>query len=350
MTSADKADLAVVGGGPAGAVTALQLARAGAAVVLCEASHYDTLRLGETLPPSVNPLLAKLGLWDRFQALAPMPSYQTASVWGGDELRDRSFIFSPFGHGWHVDRARFDAMLVEAAEAAGVRVLRGTRVRAVRRGDADFEIDADRPLRAARIVDASGRPARVARTLGAERRQLDRLACAARVFAIGGAPAEDTFIEAVEDGWWYVSPLPEGRRMIAFFTDAQEIARRGLARADGWTAALARSERCRGLACGTPDDAIHVAGCASHELAPCAGDDWIAVGDAALAVDPLSSGGVAFALRSAVAAADAVCGGDRSAYVKLVAGEASEYRRVRSEIYGWEQRFADCVFWRARAA
>jgi flavin-dependent dehydrogenase len=117
---------------------------------------------------------------------------------------------------------------------------------------------------------------------------------------------------------------------------------------DGWTAALARSDRCRELACGAVDDKIHVVGCASHELVPCAGKDWIAVGDAALAVDPLSSGGVAFALRSAIAAADALCGGGQSAYGKLVAGEASEYRRIREQIYGWEDRFAGSTFWDAR--
>jgi 2-polyprenyl-6-methoxyphenol hydroxylase-like FAD-dependent oxidoreductase len=56
LIAAGRADVAVVGGGPAGAVTALLLARAGRDVVLYQQSHDDALRLGETLPPSVNPL------------------------------------------------------------------------------------------------------------------------------------------------------------------------------------------------------------------------------------------------------------------------------------------------------
>src|SRR5262249_35243692 len=119
------ADVAVVGGGPAGAVTALLLARAGAAVVMYEQSRYDALRLGETLPPSVNPLLRELGLGERFRALRSELSYQTASAGGAPEPAERSFVFSPHGHGWHVDRARFDHMLAEAAEEAGARVRRG---------------------------------------------------------------------------------------------------------------------------------------------------------------------------------------------------------------------------------
>src|SRR4051812_46129429 len=127
------ADVAVIGGGPAGAATALRLARDGAAVVLYERSDYRRPRMGETLPPSVNPLLRELGVWDRFAALEPVPSYQTASAWGGPEVAERSFIFSPHGHGWHADRAAFDRMLVEAAADAGVLVHRRTPVCGVRR-------------------------------------------------------------------------------------------------------------------------------------------------------------------------------------------------------------------------
>jgi flavin-dependent dehydrogenase len=90
-------------------------------------------------------------------------------------------------------------------------------------------------------------------------------------------------------------------------------------------------------------------GCASHELHPPAGGDWIAVGDAALAVDPVSSGGVTFALRSAIDATAAILMGDASAYRESIAAEARRYRQTRSEIYGWEQRFAGQEFWQARA-
>lgn len=348
MIAAGRADAVVVGGGLAGAVTALLLARARAAVVLYEQSRHDTLRLVETLPPSVNPLLHRLGLWERFGALEATPSYQMESVCGAAEPPDRSFISSSHGHGWHVDRTRFDAMLVDAAEQAGARVLRGARVGKVSRVDTGLRVAADEPVLAATVVDATGRTARVARALGANRAQIDRLVCAARVFAIGSEPAGDTYIEAAPDGWWYASPLPEQRRIIALFTDAHEVLRSRLATVDGWTDALARTEHVGDLACGVPCGRIRVTTSTSHELEPAVGDDWIAVGDAAFAVDPLSSGGVAFALRSAEAAADVLLGGDRSAYQKLIADEASEYRRLQAEIYGWEHRFADAAFWSAR--
>jgi flavin-dependent dehydrogenase len=343
-------EVAVVGGGPAGAATALRLARAGVGVTLCEASRYESLRMGETLPPAANPILRELGVWDRFRDLRPIPSFRTASVWGAPEVAERSFVFSPYGHGWHVDRAAFDRMLADVAAEAGAAVRKRCRVRQVTSLSSGFELVlAEGRIRAGALVDATGRGARCARALGAERRQLDRLVCASRLFVVDeGSPLGDTLLEAVPDGWWYASPLPGGRRLVACFTDAGQAAR--LAAAAGWAAALACTEQVREQASGRPVGPVRMVSAASQHLRPCAGPSWLAVGDAAMAVDPLSSGGVTFALRSAAEAAKALLGGSATGYVAFVDAAAEEYRELRAEIYGWEGRFMASPFWRARSA
>ena len=73
-------DVAIVGGGPAGATAALTLARAGLLVFLIEGLRYERPRVGETLPPSAQPLLHRLGLWEAFAQLDSTPSFGTQSA------------------------------------------------------------------------------------------------------------------------------------------------------------------------------------------------------------------------------------------------------------------------------
>jgi FAD binding domain len=120
-------DVIVLGGGPAGTAAAIALAGFGWSVTILEQSHYESTRIGETLPPEVKRPLTALGLWERFLADGPVESPGIASAWGQAELYDNDFIVNPLGPGWHVDRLRFDAMLACAAEARGVEVLRGAR-------------------------------------------------------------------------------------------------------------------------------------------------------------------------------------------------------------------------------
>ena len=116
--------MAVVGAGPAGAATALRLARAGVRTQLIEASRFDQPRVGESLAPAVRPLLEQLGTWSAFMDLAPIPSYATRSVWGGPAPEEHSHLMTPFGCGWHVERVRFDAMLAQCAVTRGASVAR----------------------------------------------------------------------------------------------------------------------------------------------------------------------------------------------------------------------------------
>src|SRR5436305_5392600 len=67
---AEKTTCAIIGGGPAGMVLGLLLARAGVEVTLLE-KHGDFLRdfRGDTVHPTTLRLLDELGLWERFAAL-----------------------------------------------------------------------------------------------------------------------------------------------------------------------------------------------------------------------------------------------------------------------------------------
>jgi flavin-dependent dehydrogenase len=85
------------------------------------------------------------------------------------------------------------------------------------------------------------------------------------------------------------------------------------------------------------------------------GGEWLGLGDAALAVDPVSESGIIRALRSARDAEGTVMellSGDRDAtarYEKRRNVECTEYLLERASYYAAEQRWAEYPFWKRRS-
>jgi flavin-dependent dehydrogenase len=206
-------------------------------------------------------------------------------------------------------------------------------------------------------VDAGGRAAPLARRLGARLRRSDRLI--ARWTQGAGRPdgcgAGVTHVEAVESGWWYTAPAPGGRRLLAFHTDGDLPAARA-------RNLLARAHEVRELGrilagCGfAPDSPFRSVAAHTAVLEPATGADWLAAGDAALGLDPLSSQGLLNALYMGLAAAESVARsleGDIGAladYAATLRGIETAYRRNLGDCYGSERRWPDAPFWRRRMA
>lgn len=360
---APEADVAVVGAGPAGSIVALILARAGFRVRLVEASLYEETRPGETLSSRTTPLLRQLGLLPVVMALEPLPSYGIRSAWGGEELETSSFVFSPYGQGWHIDRERLDRAFAEAAQSAGADLMLGCTVTdCVARGDGGWCLEASTRdggnwrFEALAVVDATGRKAALARWLGAWRDVRDHLVGIGCELPCSVEPQNYAVIEACKDGWWYVAPLAHGRRVVMLMTDADLSASRDLTSSEGFAAALALT-RHTAAHCGSP---IAVArprpfSAVSQRLRrrACNGR-WVAAGDAVLAVDPLSGSGFVRALESAGRAAEAVAGwlrGEPAAavgYERWLDGSFDAYLQEREAVYAREQRWLSEPFWDRR--
>ena len=143
----------VAGGGPAGSAAAIVLAKSGRRVLLVDDSAPRAFRIGEALPPAAVPLLRDLGVLDRFLADKHLPCFGNVSSWGSEELAATDFLFNPHGHGWHLDRARFDAMLRSVAEESGAALMSGARVTgAIASGRRDLDRVADPRDRSSRAT------------------------------------------------------------------------------------------------------------------------------------------------------------------------------------------------------
>jgi len=373
LTNDQWVDIAIIGGGPAGSAAAMVLARAGVSVLLIDRGDGWARGIGESLPPMAAPLLRALGVWDQFLAAGHLPSHGNRSAWGTPEAEERDFLSHPEGVGWHLDRPRFDAMLVDAAVRAGASYARRTRLARRRRGAGgawllDLVVGGrETTVRAGAIVDASGRTAVLARAEGVPRAAYDRLVGVVGTLIptdVEGDPAFDqdslTLIEAVPDGWWYAARIPGGRLVVAHMTDADIAASRGVRSPSGWSASLADApriqERVRRHGYRL-DAALRVVPADSSYLRDVGGDGWCAVGDAAAAHDPLSSFGITGALAGGEQAARAILVDGGSLHVGR--GELNEYaRRMRQTYAGYvaqwlgnyalERRWLGTPFWARR--
>lgn len=393
--------MAIVGGGPAGAVAALVLARRGVPVTVIEARAGPASRVGETLPPSLAPLLRNLGLeagleQDR-QAGHHLRSQGNRACWGSPQPVESPFLARPEGAGWHVDRRRFEARLAEAAVQAGAEWRWGRRATVLpassKGGGGKWRLALEtvepRGIGAARraggsgtgrspsaahldvdfIADATGRHSTMVRRLEVRRLRYDRLVGISTVLAAApGAPAplEDsyTLVEATPDGWWYSALLGGGRLAVALLGDGDLLDRTLLARGGNpaaWWRSLRRTaaatrERVEAHGAGEAATRLHVLPAESSRLDAIAGPGWLALGDAAAAYDPLSSHGVASAMGSGFyggnAIADLLAGRTEAsaAYLDVMQRAYGAYLDLVRERYAAERRWPDAPFWRRRHA
>jgi flavin-dependent dehydrogenase len=353
-------DVAIIGGGPAGAAAALSLRKLvpEASIAICDAGRKGRWKPGETLSPGVMPVLESLGCGVAFERLreegGAVESFGTRAAWGGAELYEREFLFSLHGNGWRLDRARFDAMMLDCAETSGVEMWRGRPLLDSSKEAGGWRLTLQGGEEHARfVIDASGRGARFAAHRGARLISSDKLAGVFVLFE--GAQAEDTLIEAAENGWWYSTTVPGGKAVVAWMSDTDLIRAMDLKNAERWRALLKQSAhtepRLRGAAAlGEP----MIFAAHSQRLSHMGGPGWVAAGDAAMTFDPLSSQGMAKALRSgklaSFVAADALLKGaeTQDRYAVLANGEYAEYERTKRAYYREEQRWADAPFWARR--
>ena len=356
-----QANVAIVGGGPAGAVAALSLARSGIDVALFDSAKRHG-QVGETLPPAIRPVLDGLGLRAAMAAEGHLPSVGSWSAWGGAEPWGHDHMFNRFGHGWHIDRRRFDAWLREAARAAGARLVLGASVVASDRlagGGFRLRLSDGQEITVPIVLDAGGRGAGFARQRGVKRCMLDRMiALVGQVVrrADAGPEPAATLVEATEAGWWYSAPLPQDRLVIAFMTDA-DLARGIGVSSESWLRRLAASactgERALRYGAGLAGPPL-VVPASSSRLDRFGDADWLAIGDAAATQDPLSSEGILVAMESGLDGASAVAQvlrGDRDGLAAAAARRETRWLGYLDQLghhYAMERRWPGAPFWRRR--
>ncbi|NMO16526.1 FAD-dependent oxidoreductase [Pyxidicoccus fallax] len=303
-------EVCVVGGGPAGAALALRLARLGHAVCLVERQAFPRPHVGESLAPGVWPLLDMLGVAEEVRRAGFLPAREARVRW--EDRTGRSVRAREAEPGLLVDRGRFDALLLGAARASGVRVLQPAAAQRPERQAGGWTVPIVLPegrrlqLTARFLADASGRGA----CLGGRKEP-----ASARTLALHGSwrgerpHGPETRVEAGPDAWYWGAHLPDGTFNAMAFVDPGLLRERGVTRRtleSFYRELLADTEL---LGAWT---APRLVGGVLASDATCYRDvvpierDCIKVGEASFSIDPLSSSGVQKALQTALSGAVAV--------------------------------------------
>ena len=233
-------DVIVVGGGPAGAATALRLARAGLAVTLLERSRYPRHKAcAEYMSPGVVMQLHRLGVGpaveraagarlDGFTVFAPSGHFTGRFPVSTPPRRDGAGHFAGVPadgaprYGLGIPRAVLDHILADAAVVAGVDLREGVRVTDLvcegsRVAGVRTLVDGrSEELCAPLVIGADGVRSVVARRLGALalRRGMERIALVAHMAGIEGLGAYGE-MHVGRSGYCGIAPLGGGVANVA---------------------------------------------------------------------------------------------------------------------------------------
>lgn len=310
----------------------------------------------------MNPLMRQLGIYNAFLAEGHEPCYGSCSYWGSPLRGYNDTILSPFGHGWHLNRARYNAFLQQQATARGAIILSGFTYQYAQQTAVGYALhlkhDSGKTevLAADFVVDASGARSVFATEMGSHKIQSKPLVCLALRFKNKAQREVSTLthLESVEAGWWYAARIPGAQLLVTFYTTAETAKILALNQLENWMSLLQKSPNTSSwVAEMTPDDDKLLGFSAPcFQLKNPVGKQWMAIGDAAAAFDPITAQGIIKSTTQGMRAAEIIAHYSRGAHEALayfeheVSNQYVQYTAARQHFYQLEQRWPESIFWK----
>jgi len=321
------AQVIIIGGGPAGSTLGAYLAQAGVRHLILDQAVHPRAHVGESLVCSTTRIFQDIHFLPVMEREPFVRKYGAVwTHWGNEQehvirFREIPELGLTQDYTYHVDRSRFDQLLLQHAARQGSRVLENARVENV-------EFDAsgaatgvrvkhngqERRLRCRLVVDASGRNTVLGSQLRLKRHDalFDQFALHNWFEGVDRGPAETAdyihiHVLPLPRAWAWLIPINRTVTSVGIVTKGADFTKGGET-AEAFFARHVASHPllARRMAGARPVQEFTREGNYSYVMDRFAGDGWLLVGDAARFVDPVFSSGVSVALESAKRAAEAI--------------------------------------------
>ncbi len=337
----DKADVIVIGGGPAGCTAAIGLNRLGHRVVLCDQAKFPRDKVcGEFISPAADPILSRLGVLDGIEALSPKRLKGVAiSSYEGEEfaidypkqpgMAERPTSLS-------VPRYELDALLIEQVKRMGVEVREQNKVTeflfeddcviGVRGWDENktsFSIHA--PL----VIDAGGRNSLSLKKLNLKEERVGNVKIALAAHWQGAQIADDyCYMHVSDPGYTGISSVGRDHANVVLVVD--QISMNG-GRPDGFylDAVMKNRQRRQILQNAECIEPVRAVESLAFSVKPVSCGGLMLVGDAMGFIDPFTGEGIYLSLRSSEIAVEVAAEAFRESNFSKEALKVYEVKRKR---------------------
>ncbi len=367
-----KTEILIIGGGIAGCIAAISLADS-FKVTVVDKLALPADKVGESLAPAAQRILNKLQLLpdEETQKSLFINNLGMQSYWGNDSVQIVDHLRNPDGFPKSLDRKKFEIYLRDKAIEKGVTCCWGLRFfnsvfennlwKITCKSD-DLKNRTTTIFNADFVIDATGRSAHFAKSLQIKRTSLDTLISCWITLPNKEENAMSTIVSD-KNGWWYTAVLPNNQRVLSYQTDADLFEKSIFKNIDSFLELIKKNKRIYSYVEKAIDQLqFHgTVSANSTKLDKVAGKQWLALGDAAISFDPLSSQGMFNAMACAMQVTELLKHFNfikeydiakvyrfSEMYTSQINSIWKHYVKHKDLLYGAESRWKDAAFWKRR--
>jgi len=319
-------DVIIIGGGPAGSAIGSYLSKAGISNTIIEGSNHPRPHVGESMVTSSTRVFKELGLLPILEREGFVHKY--GATWHAPKNRGKfSIEFAEFpqdgidqDYTYHVDRSKFDLLMLKHAQDLGSKVYQGLQVSRVlfedgyacgvqvRLGDKNVK------LNSRMVVDASGRNTVLGRQLRLMVKDplFNQYAIHAWFEGVDRGPGSSRdhihiYFLPIERGWVWQIPINETVTSMGVVVEREAFRQANQDLESFFREQLQTNDNlAEAMRSATRINEFKTEGDYSYSMSQFTGNGFVLIGDAARFVDPIFSSGVSIALYTAKYASEQI--------------------------------------------